>query len=335
MNLEYIQQFLLYEFKSESELIKEINLLSENFTSNREEIEKYLKSEKSVSAYVCFYLLTNIPKLNKSFDLMKLDFSFYKDWEIFDIGAGPATFSIALLNHYAGYDIKAIEKSDFMQRQGEKLVSGMYPNSNFEYIANDLIGKKSKKRLGIFGHSANEMGTDKALAYIDKLNLDEVILIEPGTKDFFKTFIEIRSALLERSYFISYPCSSQSSCPMKGDDWCHQILDLYHGKDVQRLGQMAKKDRNKSPISMGHFTKEPLSVNEAMIIRVYPHTKFSLEWQVCYHKDGQNTIIDLQIPFKGILKSRLKELKAIRAGERVSFEITRHLTDNKFRGLLK
>ena len=63
MNLSEIMPHLLYQFKSESDLVKAIEEISLKFTKERSNIGDYLKDPRLVSAYTVFYLLTNIPKL--------------------------------------------------------------------------------------------------------------------------------------------------------------------------------------------------------------------------------------------------------------------------------
>ena len=77
ISLVEIKNSLIYDFKSESELVKEIEKLSLNFTSKRERLNDYLTDRKMVSAYSCFYLLTNMPKLKACFEKLAFDFDKY------------------------------------------------------------------------------------------------------------------------------------------------------------------------------------------------------------------------------------------------------------------
>ena len=346
INLQSINDSLIYKFSSESELKQTIHKLSENFTSNREDLSEYLKSPKMVAAYSCFYLLTNIPKLNSVLEKLEMNIDDYGDYEFFDIGAGPATFSLSLLNQNENLSITAIETSAIMKEQGERFVESLFSSQDFKYqnLSETLKEEKVKKRFGIFGHSANEMGIKITLDYIRKLDLDIVLFIEPGTKDFFQSFKDIRNEL-KNHYHILYPCLSKASCPLAEDDWCHQYLKLTHDPEVERLTQLVSKDRRMSPIGLSLFSKNNFEqvrkdhvldedIIIATIIRVYHQTKFSFEWKICYQEHGENKVCDLQIMTRDFKKKRIKELNLVTAGTRIQFIKTKELEHNKLRGKL-
>lgn len=336
MELKVIKPHLLTQFKSDRELIQAIDKLSANFTHSRVNINEYLNDEKLVSAYTAFFLLTNFQKLEEVFKLANIDLDNFKDYEFFDIGSGPGTFSLALLALNATMDITLIEKSILMREQAKKLISNIYPLADIKYYNSDFkYPIKKKKRFGLFGHSSNEMGIETTLKYIETLDLDFILFIEPGTKDYFHEALRIRSKLLE-SYDILYPCLTKLSCPLNPDkDWCHQYLKVSHSVDVERISQMAKKDRRNFPILVHVFSKESLtkelSEGHGRIIRVFKPTKFSLEWQVCME---ENKLIDLQIMTRAFSKKEIKELQSIKSGELIKFKIVKSLEENKFRGEL-
>lgn len=329
-----IQNHLLVKFKSESELVKTIEQLSLNFTKNRESLNDYLSDKKMVAAYACFYMLTNIPKLEASFDKMNLNLDDYLDYEFFDIGSGPATFSLSLLALNDQVKISLIEKSEVMQEQGEKLLKAFFPDSNVSYIKD--IPAKTKKRFGIFGHSANEMGKDIVKKFIEDLELDYILFIEPGTKQSFSILKDLRATLLEK-YKIHYPCMGQANCPMTQDDWCHQYLSITHDPSTERLTQLAKKDRRNLPITLHFYGKKDQaseSSSLARIIRAHPPTKFSLEWEVCYFDGEIFQIESLQVLVRGMSKKEVKYYQSFSAGDKISFQVVKRLGDKKLRGTI-
>jgi hypothetical protein len=338
LNLATVRPLLNYEFASESELVKTISLIGHNFTQSREDIGDYIKDDKMVAAYTCFYLLTNIPKLRESFKKVEISLEDYcnDDWEFIDIGAGPGTFSLALLAENKDITIKAVEQSEKMISQGIKLVDGIFPNANFEYYKSvGLVPKKEKKRFGIFGHSANEMEPSLVNQMVKVLDLDEILFIEPGTKDFFNKSLLIRKSLLHR-YTLNYPCMHSGNCPMPEGDWCHQYLKVQHEQDVERITQLVQRDRRSLPIILNYYKKGKVEVEkpDSRIIRVYKPTKFSQEWQVCHKSDNENSIHDIQVMNRGYSKKELKELAQILAGEKISFSVVKKLDGSKVRGKL-
>ncbi len=333
LDFDSIKDHLLESFSSESELIKSIEKLSINFTQNRSSIGEYLNDKKMVSAYTCFYMLTNIPKLNAALSKINLNLSDYSDFEFFDIGAGPGTFSLSMLSQNSLININLIEKSHMMIMQGEKLLKAYFPDSKAKYIS--TIPKKEKKRFGIFGHSANEMGQEITKKYINDLDLDFILFIEPGTKQSFGVLKELRKNLISEKYHIQYPCFGQSQCPLAEEDWCHQYLDVRHDNSTERLTQLARKDRRNLPVTIHFYTKEKsprLSPTSARIIRVLPITKFSLDWEICYMENNGLKTLTLQVLTRGMKKSEIKFYRKLSAGDMIHFQVEKKLTDIMVRG---
>jgi len=339
VKLSDITPYLIYDFKTEHELTKSISEISHNFTQAREDIDVYVKDERLVAAYTCFYLLTNIPKLTKVFEKIDMNLIDYADYEFVDIGAGPGTFSLALLKENPEQSIIAIEKSELMIKQGHAIVGGIHPKADFKYYSSLLdIPTKTKKRFGIFGHSANEMSLSWVQRFVKECDLDLILFIEPGTKEFFKKSLELRTRLT-RNFYLNYPCLCSTICPLPEGDWCHQYLNISHEKDVERLTQLVQKDRRSLPIIINLYSKSTLQphteVGAGRIVRVYKPTKFSQEWQVCVKSEKlENQVIELQIMNRGYTKSELKELRFISAGDKINFTKLKDLSDNNVRGKL-
>jgi ribosomal protein RSM22 (predicted rRNA methylase) len=97
MQLSLINPYLIYNFKNEHELIRAIEEISLKFTQKREDINDYLNDPRLVSAYAAFYLTTNVGKLKSVLNWLPVEFiSKLNSTPLFDIGAGPGTYSIAL-----------------------------------------------------------------------------------------------------------------------------------------------------------------------------------------------------------------------------------------------
>ena len=341
MNLTDIAPFLIYKFKSEAELVKSIQKLSENFTNSREDIEDYHSNEKLISAYAAFYLTTNFPKFDHCMNYLKDHESLFRDFEIIDIGVGPGTFLFAI-GEYFNWEldtIYGIETSHLMKKQAIKIAEGLYADKNLKIVSSsNTIPKKAKKRLLIFTHSFNEMGVQSAKDYIDGLDADAVMFIEPGTKDFFKDYLELRMNLINRGYNCLYPCPSNNECSLKDkDDWCHQYVKITHDLEVSRLTQLASKNRTWQPMTLGLYLKETTDHKKEKvgskyrIIRTYPETKFSLQWEVCF---PDHSIKFVEIMKKDYSKKQAKEISKYLSGTEVDFDIVKTM-DQKIRIKLK
>lgn len=323
MQLYKLLPLLLYHFKNESDLIKAIEELSLKFTQNRERISDYLKDERLTSAYTAFYLTTNMPKLEAVFKWMpEAWIEQLKQSTFIDVGAGPGTFSLAF-REWAAVPVKVmqIETSQVMREQAKRIWEGLYPNEK-------LLHKAEGETFLLFGHSANEMGPEAALRYIKEYDPDHVLFIEPGTKEFFPQMLKIREALLKSDFNILFPCPTAEECPLRGSasDWCHQFIQVRQENDIERLSQIVKKDRRNLPLTVHAFSKTFTSTNsQSRVIRVFPETKFSYEWESC----ELNHIEHYQIMKRGLNKAALKELSEILAGSEVEIELEKVLEKSK------
>jgi SAM-dependent methyltransferase len=324
--LSIIMPHLIYSFKSEDELVKSIEEISAKFTTHRERIADYLKDPRLVAAYTAFYLLTNIPKLEEVFNWMNPEWvQELKSCDFIDLGAGPGTFSLAWKSLGGEGDFYQVELSPLMREQAKKLWEGLYGEKIHQ--SSDWVWKTDRPKFLLFGHSANEMGVDLALKYIQKIEPNHILFIEPGTKDFFGKMLEIRSSVIKQGYRVLYPCSLQEDCPMKGTlDWCHQFIKVRHDDEVERLSQMVRKDRKLLPLIVQAFSKTFRSTNpKERLVRVLPETKFSHEWEVCH----DNKLQRYQIMKRDLSKVDSKDLGNILAGEALRTELIKEVEEVK------
>ncbi len=225
-------------------------------------------------------------------------------------------------------EIYQIEQSALMKEQSAKIFKGLYPNVKLRFHGHQ---KTSKKRIAIFGHSLNEMGLDIGLRIINELDADYILFIEPGMKTVFSLMLEMRDHLIQKKHKILFPCLGQGTCPLKEnpEDWCHQYLHVKQNDEVERLTQLASKDRRHLPITVHLYAKEyeqKIEENKARVFRSLPETKFSLEMQVCL-PDESLSLKHFQIYKKHYSKKEQKELEEIKAGDLVEFEIEKELPE--------
>lgn len=326
--LEKFYPHLLYSFPSESDLVKAIGELSEAFTTDRSKIHRYLSDPRLVSAYTAFYLTTNLPKLRAVMSWLTPEWrEELLGYELIDIGAGPGTFTLAW-HELGGKHSVMFETSELMRAQAKKILENVYQQQ-----AHFSLAEKKQKRLALFGHSMNEMGVDTAITYLKKCDADVVWLIEPGTKEVFKQALEFRERLVKSGWFITYPCLGSSVCPMAGSgDWCHQFVDVRHDPDVERLTQLAQKDRRKLPLTVFMFSRGEnyqREENLARIVRKFPDTKFSFEWQVCLSEENALKLERFELPFKQVEKAEQKAVGELLSGALVKFETLKSLKDSR------
>ena len=111
------------------------------------------------------------------------------------------------------------------------------------------------------------------------------------------------------------------------EDWCHQYLNVRHDPEVERLTQLAGRDRRNLPMTVMMFEKTKTvhhSAQSGRIVRVLKATKFSYEWQVCNH---ENKLMHVEVPFKQFTKQELKEIDKYLSGHEISFDLIKELNE--------
>lgn len=323
MRLSDITPHLLYQFKSDSDLVKSIEEISHKFTQARDQIEDYLNDPRLVSAYAAFYGLTNIPKLEAILRWLPSNWvDQLRSCDFIDLGAGPGTFSFAWKNLGGSGDFYQIESSELMRKQALKIWQSKYPEDLRQSSRWDWETKNEK--FLFFGHSANEMEERVITGYIEKINPDHILFIEPGTKSFFPKMLKIREYLLANQFHVLYPCPNALECPMQHSDkdWCHQFIHVKQDPEIERISQMVKLDRKLLPLTVHAYSKTFTYQNpEERLVRVLPETKFSHEWEVCHN----NKIEHYQVMKRDLSKQESKSLSTVLAGEAIETETIKNL----------
>ncbi len=79
---------------------------------------------------------------------------------------------------------------------------------------------------------------------------------------------------------------------------------------------MARRDRRLLPLTVQAFSRKKLTNQRTRIIRVFPETKFSFEWDVC----EDNVIKHFQVMKRGLSKESLNNLSNALAGASIEAE---------------
>lgn len=332
LSLSDLQDLTLVPLK-EGELVNLIQEESRAFTIDRKNIHQYVENEKKVSAYALFYLPTNMPKLYFLLDeVVKLHgekiLSNFSKRIFVDVGAGPGTFSLALLFYLKekglSYPaIHLIDQSALMLKQAEKILKHFFPEVKVT-IGNTekFVTSENSSYVLFFGHSLNEFSEDITKRYwnliAENKNISDVFWIEPGTPSFFQKQLALRKKMVEEKFSILYPCAQNTNCPLEGKtdgenpEWCHQILRLTHAPEIERVSQLMALDRKILPMCGMYFSRaEKETKNEWVFpLKFLNETKFSFDYLFCgtfvgeslSHKKGE-------ILKKFLSKKAIKTLK--------------------------
>ncbi len=343
--LKQLRPWLLDSDISEAKIIKCVDEMSYRFTQKRDELVQYTLDRQAVSAYSMLYMPTNIPKLSFVLDSLSLDIlEIFKQADLIDYGSGPGTFSIAWLQYFSQYQghITCIDQSDLMLEQAQKIMSGLFPERSdiaFRTSLSAYVKNERRPLVLLFGHSLNELGIEKGLELIKKINPDFILLMEPGTKSFFSQMIQLRQSLLLSHYHIHYPCYSENACAVacRTDDWCHQVIQLTHPPDVERLCQMANLDRRHMPMIAFVFGKKPLQENLGRVryLQLIEENKFSFVLAVCMEEQGKNCYRQLQVMKRNLTNGECKELRHLSRGRELLIECDKVIAEDYWRVKIK
>ena len=123
---------------TESELKKNLNELSKQFTVKRSDLYRYTKDEKMVAAYSTFYLPTNMPKFTFLMDQLDQETrEQISQSHFWDFGSGPGTFSLAYLDYFSSAnDLKVtlVDSSSLMLDQARLFLSSIFPKRIVQYL---------------------------------------------------------------------------------------------------------------------------------------------------------------------------------------------------------
>ena len=352
MELEFnrLKKSLLETGLTDQILVQQIKKLQQNFTSNRLEIQDYLSDPKMVSAYTALYLTTNLQKFEFLMNLLSEEQKEkFEKYDFIDFGMGPGTYSLA---HYLYFPNSisqyfGIDQSSLMIEQAQKVFSSFGINDQRVTILKALeieqVNERKSKKVLFFGNSFNEMENLEFEKIISLLEPELLVLLEPGTKASFKKVFEVRDFLISSQYQCLYPCSHiHLKCPLTADDWCHQVLRVTHGPEVQRLCQLAKIDRNSMPLIAHVYQKKgvPFKKNldsqvlSGVTVRILPETKFSFRQLVCMDENDYRGLFEVEILKKRFDKQDLKKLKKKSTGERIIFTLEKVISKSILRIIL-
>ena len=329
LTLAQITPHLVHQFASEADLVRAVGELSEAFTKDRARIGDYLSDRRLVAAYTAFYLTTNLPKLEKFLAWLPPGLrGQLLGQQLIDVGAGPGTFSLAWKLLGGGTPVMW-ESSPLMREQAGRLLEGITQTK----ACFDLPVDASANRLLFFGHAANEMGEQAVWDYIGRAHPQSVLFIEPGTPEVFQLMLRLRARFVRDDWHIAYPCLGSAACPLGPNDWCHQIMRVSHAPDVERLTQLARKDRRKLPVVAHLYQRaapRALSHDFARIVRLHPPTKFSHDWEVCRAAGDQLEHERFQLPFKNYPKTLAESVGEMGAGD-----LIHHWQDDRMVGTVR
>jgi ribosomal protein RSM22 (predicted rRNA methylase) len=218
------------------------------------------KNPAAVNAYLLYYLPVNLVKLFPLLDELArggaFDFSQRQHMSVLDIGCGPGTFMLGLLEYlcragrpYAAcpesVSLTGIDRSKDNLAAADRLIrqycspgclpSGLTVTASFRQgsvLSPDFLNSPAQYDLIIAGNVLAELqgeALSSCLAAVTEHLAPggALIIVDPGTRRAARRLLEVRNMLLQNTQLRLYaPCLCAAACPLQADaaQWCHEKL---------------------------------------------------------------------------------------------------------------
>ncbi len=212
-------------------------------------------------AYALYYLPVNLVKLFPVLDEMEgLQLFSRETLSVLDLGCGPGTFSLGLLEYLAAGQerrlhtvrsvmLRGMDSSADMAAVAERLVRGYLAGGALKSPAawdisfrQGLLDSRAALRglvpehetfdLILAGNVLSELG-ERGAASVTALLKNRLskkgaaIVIEPGTREAFRNLLGFRGRVAAETGLRLYgPCPKEGTCPLQEDAgaWCHEKI---------------------------------------------------------------------------------------------------------------
>ncbi len=221
-----------------------------------EPLPDYADNPAAMRAYACYYMTINMPKLWAVLDRCgpALDAWLAQDeLHVTEFGCGPGTFLWAFLFYLRAKRPAAFKRSwrctgvdraqgglDVGQRFWEVLQQQPgFAQHQVEFVNGDWQQVPADSgQLLILGNVL----TESADINVATTAADMILVIEPGTSSVFhQRVLPLRDELMTAGWTVEFPCTSQHTCPMAADNWCHFSVNRFVLPFIQRMSNRAKR----------------------------------------------------------------------------------------------
>ena len=242
-------------------LTEKIAVLSNLFTRERVGIStRYLDNPALGAGYAAYFLPVNFAKIQILLSELPNDWADRSAISVLDIGAGPGTASLAVLDWLSGrprvnptvLNVTALDHSKSALMEATRLWNNYGPGTlvgpaklttsveQIETIGRQDLSQITRKQapydLIIIANCLNELFQDSADSDAQRATLLERVLsvlkpdgtlmvVEPALRSTARALHQVRDRLLAQGLCTVYsPCLHEKPCPalIKVDDWCHE-----------------------------------------------------------------------------------------------------------------
>ncbi len=286
--------------------------LSDLFTSERSTLAaNYLNDKKLRAGYLLYFLPLNFCKVQSVLKKLPLAFFHQSKIRILDMGCGPGTFTLALMDAVFSLHAKdpkachhieilsldqnyhALKDAQALHEEMLKHYRKKNPNVKMTFISRtfdlrrgkpDTLLKNDQYDLIVAANFFNEWVSAKAEEkgkFLEKIydrHLSKegyLILMEPALQRSTRELMLLRDQIIsKKSLKVFAPCLHQNSCPMlqaSGRDWCHFYISWKEPDFMLKLDKLTKNKNDFLKCSYMIFTSKDRSELTQIPTKHDPH----------------------------------------------------------------
>lgn len=270
--------------------------------------KKGLRSKDEAQAYVTARMPATQATIKRCVNELPLH---YAPKTSLDVGAGPGTASLALLERFPDIQTTLIEDDPYMLCVGQDLV----PNGQWIHQKLNLSSILPSADLVILSYVLNELPQNEMLPILDSLwkaTKDYLIIITPGTPDAFSQLRIARHHLINQGAKLLAPCPHSFDCPIQSNDWCHFTIRLNRSAEHRRIkgAELGYEDEKFSYLIL---TRHSASQQKSRVTKPPQHRSGHGSFEVCTPQGQLKTIL-----YSKAKSQNYKILKDLNWGDTVS-----------------
>lgn len=215
----------------------------------------------------------------------------FKPQTLLDLGAGPATASIAVGQYFETINSSyLIEPNNYLSKVGQEFFASYLRGAEWQNKNIETSSFDKAFDIVIASYVLNEVTPNKVDGLIEKCwaaSSGMMVIIEPGTPQGASIIQRVREFAITNNIHILAPCPHHGECPLKDTEsrWCHFAVRTSRTKLHKTLkgGDAGFEDEKFSYIVLSRLPSTP--PNYRLI--GYPSGTKLRELQVCSPKGAE------------------------------------------------
>ncbi len=201
----------------------------------RTQQDKTLQSDQENLAYLACRMPATYAACCEVVKRLKEVTPSFEPKSVLDVGSGPATCVLALLEYCSAPEaITMVEHDPAFIDFAKKFLSESLSKCAWH---------RELPKAGTFDlvcssymlSELNEEDRDQMIEGMVQRTSSTILLLDTGTPHGYNTLMKAREYLIEQKFTVLAPCSHNKPCPIVGPDWCHFSVRLSRSRLHRQL----------------------------------------------------------------------------------------------------